>query len=156
MSDFSITINDNGLSAQLTIESNDTSPSKEDILKKCKDLKISHGIELDLVKERLESSSEPIIFAKCTKPKYEENISFKWGVDFKDIHKPNIDANDNANYKDLNQFIPLAKDQKIVSINKPIVKDSGIDIFGNKIDFLPVNAFFKLVITLLFRRTNCL
>ena len=107
-------------------------------------MKISHGIELDLVKERLESSSEPIIFAKCTKPKYEEDISFRWGVDLKDIYKPNIDANDNANYKDLNQFIQLAKDQKIVSINKPIMKEPGIDIFGNKIDFLPVNAFFQV------------
>ncbi len=144
MSDFSITINDNGLSAQLTLDSNDSTPSKEDILKKCKDLKISHGIDIDLAIDQLESSSEPIIFAKCTKPKYEEDISFKWGVDLKDIHKPNIDVNDNANYKDLNQFIPLAKNQKIVSINKPIVKDSGIDIFGNKIDFLPVNAFFQV------------
>ena len=34
MSDFSITINDNGLSAQLTLASNDSTPSKEDILKK--------------------------------------------------------------------------------------------------------------------------
>ena len=144
MSDFSITINDNGLSAQLTLESNAATPSKEDILKKCKDLKISHGIELDLVKEQLESSSEPIIFAKCTKPKYEEDISFKWGVDLKDIYKPNIDANDNANYKDLNQFISLSKYQKIVSINKPIVKESGIDIFGNKINFLPINAFYQV------------
>ena len=144
MSDFSITINDNGLSAQLILASNDSTPSKEDILKKCKDLKISNGIDIDLAIEQLESSSEPIIFAKCTKPKYEEDISFKWGVDLKDIYKPNIDANDNANYKDLNQFIPLAKDQKIVSINKPIVKESGIDIFGNKIDFLPVNAFFQV------------
>ena len=144
MSDFSININDNGLSAQLTFESNAATPSKEDILKKCKDLKISHGIELDLVKEQLESSSEPIIFAKCTKPKYEEDISFKWGVDLKDIYKPNIDANDNANYKDLNQFISLSKYQKIVSINKPIVKESGIDIFGNKINFLPINAFYQV------------
>ena len=144
MSDFSITINDNGLSAQLTFESNGANPSKEDILKKCKDLKISHGIELDLVKERLESSSEPIIFAKCTKPKYEEDISFKWGVDLIDIYKQNIDANDNANYKDLNQFISLSKYQKIVSINKPIVKKSGIDIFGNKINFLPINAFYQV------------
>ena len=144
MSDFSITINDKGLSAQLTFESNATTPSKEDILKKCKDLKISHGIDIDLAMDQLESSSEPIIFAKCTKPKYEEDISFKWGVDLKDIYKPKIDANDNANYKDLNQFIPLAKNQKIVSINKPILKDSGIDIFGNKIDFLPVNAFFQV------------
>ena len=55
-----------------------------------------------------------------------------------------VSPNDNANYKDLNQFIPLVKDQKIVSINKPIVKDSGIDIFGNKIDFLPINAFFQV------------
>ena len=90
------------------------------------------------------------------KAKIRGRISFKWGVDLKDIYKPNIDANDNANYKDLNQFIPLAKDQKIVSVNKPIVKDSGIDIFGNKIDFLPVNAFFKLAIILLFLKTNCL
>ena len=36
MSDFSIAINDNGLSAQLILASNDTIPSKEDILKKCK------------------------------------------------------------------------------------------------------------------------
>ena len=144
MSDFSITINDKGLSAQLTLESNSTTPSKEDILKKCKDLKISHGIEIDLAIEKFESSSEPLVFAKFTKPKYDEKISFKWGVDLKDIHKPNIDENDNANYKDLNQFIPLAKDQKIVTINKPIVKESGIDIFGNKIDFLPVNAFFQV------------
>ena len=144
MSDFSITINDNGLSAQLTLDSKDTAPSKEHILKKCKDLKISHGIDIDLAMDQLRSSSEPVIFAKCTKPKYEEDISFKWGVNLKDIHKPNIDANDNANYKDLNQFIPLAKDQKIVSINKPIIKESGIDIFGNKIDFLPVNAFFQV------------
>ena len=144
MSDFSITINDNGLSAQLTLDSKDTAPSKEHILKKCKDLKISHGIDIDLAMDQLRSSSEPVIFAKCTKPKYEEDISFKWGVDLKDIHKPNIDANDNANYKDLNQFIPLAKDQKIVSINKPTVKDSGIDIFGNHINFLPINAFFQV------------
>ena len=144
MSDFSITVNDKGLSAQLTLDSKDTAPSKEHILKKCKDLKISHGIDIDLAMDQLRSSSEPVIFAKCTKPKYEEDISFKWGVNLKDIHKPNIDANDNANYKDLNQFIPLAKDQKIVSINKPTVKDSGIDIFGNKIDFLPVNAFFQV------------
>ena len=95
MSDFSIAINDNGLSAQLILESYDTIPSKEDILKKCKDLKISHGIEIDLAIEGLESSSEPIVFAKCTKPKYKEDISFKWGVNLKDIHKPNIDANDN-------------------------------------------------------------
>ena len=61
-------------------------------------MKISHGIEIDLALDQLESSSEPIIFAKCTKPEYEEEISFKWGVDLKDIHKPNIDANDNANY----------------------------------------------------------
>ena len=33
MSDFSITINDNGLSAQLILASNDSIPSKEDILK---------------------------------------------------------------------------------------------------------------------------
>ena len=144
MSDFSIIINDNGLSAQLTLESNDTRPLKEDILKKCKDLKIIHGIDVDLALEQLKSSSEPIIFAKCTKPKYEEDISFRWGVDLKDIYKPNIDANDNANYKDLNQFIQLAKDQKIVSINKPIMKEPGIDIFGNKIDFLPINAFFQI------------
>ena len=144
MSDFSITINDNGLSAQLTLKSNDIIPLKEEILNKCKDLKISHGIVLNLPAEQLESSSEAIVFAKCTKPKYDEKISFKWGVDLKDIHKPNIDENDNANYKDLNQFIPLTKDQKIVSINKPIVKESGIDIFGNKIDFLPVNAFFQV------------
>ena len=144
MSDFSIIIKDNGLSAQLTFEKNDITPSKEDILKKCKEMKISHGIDLDLLLENLKFSSEPVIFAKCTKPKYDEKISLKWGVDLKDIHKPNIDENDNANYKDLNQFIPLAKDQKIVSINKPIVKESGIDIFGNKIDFLPVNAFFQV------------
>ena len=74
MSDFSITINDNGLSAQLTLDSNDSTPSKEDILKSCKDLKISHGIEIDLAVEKLESSTEPIIFAKCTKPKYEEEF----------------------------------------------------------------------------------
>ena len=55
MSDFSITINDNGLSAQLTLDSNDSTPSKEDILKSCKDLKISHGIEIDLAVEKLES-----------------------------------------------------------------------------------------------------
>ena len=122
MSDFSITINDKGLSAQLTLASTDSTPSKEYILKKCKDLKISHGIEIDLALDQLESSSQPIIFAKCTKPKYEEDISFKWGVDLKDIYKPNIDENDNANYKDLNQFISLSKYQKIVSINKPIVK----------------------------------
>ena len=144
MSDFSIIINDNGLSAHLTLESNDTRPLKKDILKKCKDLKIIHGIDVDLALEQLKSSSEPIIFAKCTKPKYKEDISFRWGVDLKDIYKPNIDANDNANYKDLNQFIQLAKDQKIVSINKPIMKEPGIDIFGNKIDFLPVNAFFQI------------
>ena len=107
-------------------------------------MKISHGIEIDLAVEKLESSTEPIIFAKCTKPKYEEEISFKWGVDLKDIHKPNIDANDNANYKDLNQFIPLVKNQKIVSINKPIVKDSEYQIFLEiKLNFLPVNALFS-------------
>ena len=57
MSDFSITINDNGLSAQLILASNDSTPSKEDILKKCKDLKISNGIDIDLAIEQLESSS---------------------------------------------------------------------------------------------------
>ena len=57
MSDFSITINDKGLSAQLTFESNATTPSKEDILKKCKDLKISHGIDIDLAMDPLESST---------------------------------------------------------------------------------------------------
>ena len=51
MSDFSIIINDNGLSAQLTLESNDTRPLEKDILKKCKDLKIIHGIDVDLALE---------------------------------------------------------------------------------------------------------
>ena len=61
MSDFSITINDNGLSAQLTLESNAATPSKEDILKKCKDLKICHGIELDLAIEQLDlEATRPI------------------------------------------------------------------------------------------------
>ena len=46
------------------------------------------------------------------KAKYEENISFKWGVDLKDIYKPNIDANDNANYKDLKPVHFVSKKSK--------------------------------------------
>ena len=79
MSDFSITINDNGLSAQLTLDSNDSTPSKEDILKKCKDLKISHGIEIDLAVEKIRIFNRAHNFCQMYKAKIRGRNFFQMG-----------------------------------------------------------------------------
>ena len=144
MSSFDISVNDGGFSAELHFTDFDNFPTQNDILSKCEDMGITHGIDLDIANKSKDEISNPFVFAKCQKPQYETPIRFDWRVEFLELNKPIIDENDNADYKNLNQFINVEKGQALVSVNSPKVEKPGKDIFGKDIHSLPVNAFFQV------------
>ena len=144
MSSFDITVNDDGFSAELHFTDFDSFPRQNDILSKCEDIGITHGVDFDIFNKSKDEISSPLVFAKCQKPQYETPIKFDWRVEFLELNKPIIDENDNADYKNLNQFINVEKGQTLVSINSPKVGKPGKDIFGKEIYFLPINAFFQV------------
>ncbi|MBR2214282.1 MAG: DUF342 domain-containing protein [Selenomonadaceae bacterium] len=107
-------------------------PSTEDVLEALKEKNVSFGINLEAIKQGVQSLT-PFVAAEGKQPIHGENAKIERYFDLSTKGKPVVNEYDRVDYKDMNLFV-LAKKNDVLAVRIPQTRGKpGTNIYGDSV-----------------------
>ncbi|BBB93157.1 MAG TPA: FapA family protein [Methylomusa anaerophila] len=107
--------------------------SMEEVMEKIQKAGVVFGIDQAIIQRAFEKPGVMVVFAQGKKQENGTNASIKYAIDFENKGRPVELEDGRVDYKNLNMFITVEKDQLLAAKIPATPGESGTDVLGNEV-----------------------